>query len=660
MLNLTKTNCRTGWRFAMLLPVFYLLCSATVYSQQKNAEQNLYAFNTLAKKHGTFAQKDHANEWVRVDALNSPGGSGSASLEQVRNGSALSPVINPPWVNGNAGASNAHYTEGWAIPYRLVMTGLSTGTHIVVLEWDTKASGKNALDFLTHYDLLDYPAGTHNLTFGHGKETITPNAGYASLTASTTNGSIPAPTFVPSAPASFTSLTADQKKMTIYGGTISSITIGAQTLSTSQVIITFSASGSTAILSWGAHIASRADWGGNSAASISGSSYHMRLGSLDGSGGNQDRSLSASAVVLPPPCNITAGATSVCPNSTSNTYTANAPASGYTNQWQISGNGSFDPSNQSTTGNSVTVTAGTCAGGPYTVTLNLVQTGTTTVVSTCSRTATVTDVQNPVITFCPADVTVECGGSTAATAQGTGIATATDNCSVTVTSSDATSSVGCVTSITRTWTATDGCGNTATAVQHIMVRDRAAPVFDCTAAYGITPTVTDNCTPTANIIVYSVDAGNSRTWTAIDASGNAGTCVQTNSITTRVSNSAKEPAPAKGQNEMVAVQTTAPLLIADSKPRSAISDALVVRSYPNPFSNTVTFTFVSPLPGKALLEVYDMVGKKLGVVFEGNVSAGVQKTITYNIPAALKIPMVYKVKVGTLSEKGKLLPGGAQ
>ena len=54
------------------------------------------------------------------------------------------------------------------------------------------------------------------------------------------------------------------------------------------------------MIAWGGHIATRADWGGaNSAVAISGSPYHMRLKDLDGSGGNQDRSLSADAVIFP-------------------------------------------------------------------------------------------------------------------------------------------------------------------------------------------------------------------------------------------------------------------------------------------------------------------------------------------------------------------------
>ena len=54
------------------------------------------------------------------------------------------------------------------------------------------------------------------------------------------------------------------------------------------------------VLAWGGHIATRQDWGtGNSAVAISGSPYHTRLIDLDGSGGNQDRSLSADAVIFP-------------------------------------------------------------------------------------------------------------------------------------------------------------------------------------------------------------------------------------------------------------------------------------------------------------------------------------------------------------------------
>src|SRR5262249_51457207 len=77
--------------------------------------------------------------------------------------------------------------------------------------------------------------------------------------------------------------------------------------------------------------------------------------------------------------------------------------------------------------------------------------------STCSRTINVTDNTPPSIT-CPTVSNVECPGSPSF-----GAATASDLCSgsVTPTSSDVTTPGACpeAFSVTRTWTATDDCGN---------------------------------------------------------------------------------------------------------------------------------------------------------------------------------------------------------
>src|SRR5919109_3079022 len=83
----------------------------------------------------------------------------SASLDQCANGSLASPTVpacNPnEWVNGNLGASKAHYAEGESVPYRLRFDNLTTGAgnpHNVTIEWDTTKSGKHALDYLTTFD----------------------------------------------------------------------------------------------------------------------------------------------------------------------------------------------------------------------------------------------------------------------------------------------------------------------------------------------------------------------------------------------------------------------------------------------------------------------------------------------------------------------------
>src|SRR6476659_8626637 len=96
----------------------------------------------------------------------------SADLDQVRNGGVGCDLTVPnscndpaDWVNGNAGASNAHYQEGQSIPYRLVMTDLPAGNHAVVIQWDVKHSSANAIDFITHYQRINesvQPCGSSN------------------------------------------------------------------------------------------------------------------------------------------------------------------------------------------------------------------------------------------------------------------------------------------------------------------------------------------------------------------------------------------------------------------------------------------------------------------------------------------------------------------
>jgi hypothetical protein len=249
-------------------------------------------------------------------AVSAPAWAGpSADLDQIRNGSAAQPVDPPDWVNGNAGSQNTHYLEAMSIPYRVRMTGLPTGTSIsITLGYDTKRSGRYAIDYLTHYQRLE----PHNLAFGHSAETVNPLLGVSGVSSTISGFVIPAPSSqnspVAGQPtASCSALPEAERKMTLFGGTITSITYDtqgalSQSSAETRVRVTFTTDSTTAVLAWGGHIASRLDWGLDtngsplSAASISGSSYHTRLISWTlGSLGNQDRSLSADAVIVPPP-----------------------------------------------------------------------------------------------------------------------------------------------------------------------------------------------------------------------------------------------------------------------------------------------------------------------------------------------------------------------
>ncbi len=216
----------------------------------------------------------------------------AASLSQCGNGSQAAPDNTPcqtgtEWENGNLNASKSHYFEGDSVPYRMVITGVSLGSHTLTIEWDTTKGGKHALDYLT--------------TFNRSVVDANPCAGIAGCGAATTFA-IPADPQVTGA-----GVTPIAGNFTLYGGTITGVSAytydegtGFAGDKSAKVTITFNATQSNPVLAWGGHIATRADWGlANSAVNIPGSPYHTRLVDLDGAGGNQDRSLSADAVIFP-------------------------------------------------------------------------------------------------------------------------------------------------------------------------------------------------------------------------------------------------------------------------------------------------------------------------------------------------------------------------
>ncbi len=168
--------------------------------------------------------------------------------------------------------------------------------------------------------------------------------------------------------------------------------------------------------------------------------------------------------------------------------------------------------------------------------------------STASQTINVQDITAPVIAPLPAPTTIACPAT-----PNFATATATDACdpSVTLTFADVTTAglPACPGnySVTRTWTATDDCGNSSTASQTINVRDITAPVLSgcpSTAATYLcyedvppapTVTATDSCDPSVPVVFTETQSnpGSScsntitRTWSATDDCNNTKTCVQT-------------------------------------------------------------------------------------------------------------------------------------
>jgi hypothetical protein len=229
------------------------------------------------------------------------------TLEQCRNGAADDPNDclqlggGTGWQNGNSGASTAHFVEGHSIPYRAIITAGPTGTNTVQLGYDIKHSGANAIDFLTHFDrLLPHAA------FGHAAEAVDPTDGVSGLGGDIATCDIPLPSNLVGTDAAVTFAAiqaANKDQFTVYGASSCSVVqveagdLGAAQ-SEARVDVTFNATSATVVLAWGGHIAKSSDWDGNGAAAVSGSPYHMRLKAWTaGNVGNQDRSLSAAAVL---------------------------------------------------------------------------------------------------------------------------------------------------------------------------------------------------------------------------------------------------------------------------------------------------------------------------------------------------------------------------
>ncbi|MGE5520073.1 MAG: HYR domain-containing protein, partial [Candidatus Dadabacteria bacterium] len=82
-----------------------------------------------------------------------------------------------------------------------------------------------------------------------------------------------------------------------------------------------------------------------------------------------------------------------------------------------------------------------------------------------------------------------------------------------------------------------------------------------------------------------------------------------------------------------------------------------IAAYPNPYGSTINFTIVPAESGKATLELFDLLGRKVAIVYNGTVTAHQKLKILYDIPPARRIPVIYRLWTRQGFITGKLLPG---
>ena len=267
----------------------------------------------------------------RRDASGQP--KASVSIEQCANANSTCDAAEPSnWITGNLNQNNSSYPEGTSVPYRAIVSGLAAGeTYAVRLEWDSTESTHHALDYLTDFDRTESAADPcAGVTCGSGPATlgipadpnvvaggVTPAGGQAfHLWGGAFTGS--------GSSVNNTGNLCAGATCTIGANPSAYLLTGAYTGSSQTSIeLYFTAASSTVVLAWGGHVATQTDWGlGKSASALSGSPYHMRVigfrcsDASNCSAGNQDLSMSATAV--DPPVTTT---TTTTPGTTTTTTT---------------------------------------------------------------------------------------------------------------------------------------------------------------------------------------------------------------------------------------------------------------------------------------------------------------------------------------------------
>src|SRR5215217_6324302 len=201
------------------------------------------------------------------------------------------------WVNANLGGSNAHFMEGYSVPYRATLTGLIANTDYVIrIGFDIRVGGKYALDYITGpRNYFDHDFFNHLEPEG---ELVNPLANPAVPGVSATLNTFDIPEIDyggdsenPTLQGSFNALNGfngnEKKKLALYGGgsitdafyqTVTNVNLFDFPSVEGILLVRFTTGANTsAVLAWGAHIASLVDWPGQSASSINGSPYHMRI-----------------------------------------------------------------------------------------------------------------------------------------------------------------------------------------------------------------------------------------------------------------------------------------------------------------------------------------------------------------------------------------------
>jgi hypothetical protein len=92
----------------------------------------------------------------------------------------------------------------------------------------------------------------------------------------------------------------------------------------------------------------------------------------------------------------------------------------------------------------------------------------------------------------------------------------------------------------------------------------------------------------------------------------------------------------------------------DLQPSLVEVKAASIQAFPNPFRETVNFRFVSPQSGRATLELFNVFGQRLTVLFDGEVKAHTQNNVRYTQSIGNTSMLIYKLTVNGTTLTGKV------
>lgn len=79
-----------------------------------------------------------------------------------------------------------------------------------------------------------------------------------------------------------------------------------------------------------------------------------------------------------------------------------------------------------------------------------------------------------------------------------------------------------------------------------------------------------------------------------------------------------------------------------------------VVAFPNPFSDKIKFSIKAPMAGQGSLELYNMLGQKVKIIYQGHIEKGLQN-FEYNVPGPQRANLIYLFRVGNFRTTGKLV-----